>query len=30
MPYENGLPVWIARGLRQPVAEAWPRLKHYD
>jgi hypothetical protein len=30
MPYENGLPVWIARGLRQPVTEAWPRLKHYD
>jgi 4-amino-4-deoxy-L-arabinose transferase-like glycosyltransferase len=30
MPYENGLPVWIARGLRQPVAEAWPRLKHYE
>ena len=30
MPYENGLPVWIARGLRLPVAEAWPRLKHYD
>ncbi len=30
MPYENGLPIWIARGLRQPVAEAWPRLKHYE
>jgi hypothetical protein len=30
MPYENGLPVWIGRRLRQPVGEAWPRLKHYD
>jgi hypothetical protein len=30
MPYENGMPVWIARGLRQPVAETWPRLKHYE
>jgi hypothetical protein len=30
MPYENGRPVWIARGLRRPVAEVWPTLKHYD
>jgi hypothetical protein len=30
MPYENGLPVWIGRGLKQPVAEVWPRLKHYE
>jgi hypothetical protein len=30
MPYENNLPVWIVRGLRLPVAELWPRIKHYD
>jgi 4-amino-4-deoxy-L-arabinose transferase-like glycosyltransferase len=30
MPYENGLPVWIGRGSKQPVAEVWPRLKHYE
>ena len=30
MPYENNRPVWIARGLRLPVAELWPRVKHYD
>lgn len=30
MPYENNRPVWIARGLRQPVAELWPRIKHFD
>jgi hypothetical protein len=30
MPYENQRPVWIARGLRLPVTELWPRIKHYD
>ncbi len=30
MPYENGAPVWIARGLQAPVSEAWPRVRHYD
>ena len=30
MPYENHRPVWVARGLRPPVADVWPRLKHYD
>ena len=30
MPYENHRPVWIARGLRVPVAAAWARAKHYD
>ncbi len=30
MPYENDKPVWIARGLRQPLAEIWGELKHYD
>jgi hypothetical protein len=30
MPYENHRPVWIARGLRQPVAQLWPQIKHYE
>jgi 4-amino-4-deoxy-L-arabinose transferase-like glycosyltransferase len=30
MPYENNQPVWIARGLKAPVAEIWPMTKHYD
>ncbi len=30
MPYENDKPIWIARGLRQPLAELWPRVKHFD
>jgi hypothetical protein len=30
MPYENNRPVWIARGLRLPVAQLWPQVKHYD
>lgn len=29
MPYENDLPVWIARGIRRPLAEVWPELKRY-
>ncbi len=30
MPYENDQPVWVARRSRAPLAELWPRLKHYD
>ena len=30
MPYENGRPVWIARGLRVPMADLWRQVKHYD
>lgn len=30
MPYENDKPIWIARGIRRPLAELWPELKHYD
>jgi hypothetical protein len=29
MPYENGQPVYICRGLKRPLREVWPRLKHY-
>lgn len=30
MPYERGLTVWIGRGLRRTLAEAWGRVRHYD
>jgi hypothetical protein len=29
MPYENNLPIWIARGPKVPMAMIWPRVKHY-
>ena len=29
MPYENGLDVSIARGLKAPIRAVWPQLKHY-
>lgn len=30
MPYEANKVLWIARGLRRPMAEVWPRVKHFD
>lgn len=27
MPYEDGRSIWVARGLKQPIASLWPRLK---
>jgi hypothetical protein len=27
MPYENHKPIWVARGLRTPIHELWPRLR---
>ena len=30
MPYEDKKTIWVARGLRIPIAEAWPRTKHFD
>jgi hypothetical protein len=27
MPYENDKPIWIARGLRLPMRELWPRIR---
>lgn len=30
MPYENHQPLWICRGLKMPLADLWPGLKHYD
>ena len=30
MPSRNGKPIYLARGLRRPLAEVWPELRHYD
>jgi hypothetical protein len=30
MPYENGCPIFICRGLRRNLAEIWSRLKRYE
>ena len=29
MPYENGLPIWVARGPRRPLVELWPQIKRF-
>jgi hypothetical protein len=28
--YENGIPVWICRGIKQPLASIWPKIKLYE
>jgi hypothetical protein len=30
MPYENGLPIYLCRGLRIPMTEFWMRVKHFE
>ena len=30
MPYENDLTIWVARGLKVPLADAWAGSRHYD
>lgn len=30
MPYENGRPIWLGRGLRVDLRELWPRMKTYE
>lgn len=30
MPYENSRPIWIARGLKFPLDQAWDQVKHFD
>ena len=27
---ENGLPIWVARGLKRPWVDMWPDFQHYD
>ncbi len=28
-PFENNLPLWVARGMRAPMKEVWPRVKKF-
>jgi hypothetical protein len=30
MPYEDTLPIWLCRGPRLPIAQIWPRTRHYE
>jgi hypothetical protein len=30
MPYENHVPIFLCRGVVQPLPQRWPLLKHYD
>jgi hypothetical protein len=30
MPYEDHLPIYVCRGLKTPLAQLWPSLKHYE
>ena len=30
MPYENHIPIYLCRGIRSSLTEAWPALKHYN
>lgn len=30
MPYEDDLPLWVARGSRVSLESLWPKLKHYN
>ncbi len=30
MPYESGLNIHVCRGLKTPLSELWPKIKHYD
>jgi len=30
MPYENGAPIFLCKGLNQPLSEIWPQVRHYD
>jgi hypothetical protein len=29
MPYENDVPIRVCRGLRAPLEQVWPRLRHF-
>lgn len=30
MPYEDGIPIMVCRGLKVPMSTLWPSLKHYE
>jgi hypothetical protein len=29
MPYETNVPIYVLRGLNEPLAKLWPKIKHY-
>ena len=29
MPYEDNKTLWVARGMRSPIADMWPQVKHF-
>ncbi|HLI97280.1 MAG TPA: hypothetical protein VKT72_14525, partial [Candidatus Baltobacteraceae bacterium] len=30
MPYENDMPIMVCRGIKKPLAQVWPMVKHYE
>lgn len=28
--YEHGIPIWICRGIKKPLAQIWPAVKNYE
>jgi hypothetical protein len=30
IPYETNQPIYVLRGLKEPLADLWPQLKHYQ
>jgi len=30
MPYENNVPIYVCRGIREPLAALWPKLRDYS
>ena len=30
MPWRNNMPIHLCRGIKRPLAEIWPELKHYE
>jgi hypothetical protein len=30
MPFEDDLPVWVCRGLEEPIAEVWTAVKKFE
>jgi hypothetical protein len=30
MPYESDLPIYICRGITRPIADLWPKAKHFE
>jgi hypothetical protein len=30
MPYENNKPIYLCRGIKRPIKEIWPTVKHFN